>query len=277
MPHNCAAKKSSHLPSASNAQVRERWLEALELSHATRRVTYQCIEPGVHAIVIPASYADDRKMILLEADVRAAMCQVPELARGVRVGLESLAEFGLSLHTDDRRWMGRYGREVAEGRVRVVAFVDLAYLEAALLDRLWTAEVLVDFNSPLTFFHRGALLDYANVLEAVAAMVFEGRSLADAATRLAREALARLQLYAHAFFRLSNLYTECAWRIKRDTFVMELEMPGKAVSLALPYWELRGGADVADRTLQAWRGRIENLLREVAPYNLPGIPRSFAA
>lgn len=277
MPISHEAEKPAHLPRASSAHIRERWLDVLDLSHATRRVTYQFIEAGVHAIVIPDAYAEESKKNLLVTDIRAAMCQIPELVRGVRVGLESLAEFGLSLPKDFRQWMGQYAREVAEGQVRAMAFVDLAYLEAALLDRLWTAEVLVDFNSPLTFFRRGALLDYANVLEAVAAMVFEGRSLADTSARLAQDALARLQLYAQSFLKLSNLYTECAWRIERDTFVMELEMPGKAVSLALPYWELRGGAAVADSALEAWRARIETLLREVAPYAQPGFPRSFAA
>lgn len=277
MPRGPEAKKSGHLPSTSNAQVRERWLEAFDLSYATRRVTYQSIEPGVHVIIVPASCQVDKKRALLEVDVRAAMRQIPELARGVRLGLESIEEFGLSLEPDYRQWMGGYGQDVADGRVRVVAFVDLAYLEAGLLDCLWMAEVLVDFNFPLTFFRRGGLIDYANVLEAAAAMVFEGRGLADTAARLAREALARLQRYAHAFFRLSTFYAECAWRIERDTFVMELAMPGKSVSLALPYWELRGGAALAEQTLQAWRERIDTLLREVAPYAWPGVPRSFAA
>jgi len=271
------ANESAQPPCTSNEQVREQWLEALDLSHATRRVTYHLIEPGVHVVVVPASYLMDKKMALVEADVLAAMCQVPPLARGVRLGLESIEEFGLSLQTDYRRWMGDYGRKVADGRVRVVVFVDLAHLEAGLLDCLQAAGVRLDFNSPLTFFQRGGLIDYANVLEAAAAMVFEGRALADAAARLAQEATARLQLYAQTFFKLSNFYPECAWRIERDTFVMELEMPGKSVSLALPYWELRGGTVVAHRTLQTWRERIENLLREVAPNAPLWVPRSFAA
>ena len=277
MARSPQAKVPAEPPRTSNAQVRERWLEALDLSHATRRVTHHPIEPGVHVIIVPASYLLDRKMALVEVDILATMGQVPRLARGVRLGLESIEEFGLSLATDYREWMGDFGRQVADGRVRVMVFVDLAYLEAGLLDRLREAEVRVDFNSPLTFFHRGGLMDYANVLEAAAAMVFEGRALADAASRLAAEATARLQLYAQTFFRLSNFYPQCVWRIERDTFVMELAMPGKSVSLALPYWELRGGAAAAQRTVQAWRERIETLLREVAPYTRPGVPRTYAA
>jgi hypothetical protein len=277
MPKAPVAKKLTFVPSASSAEVRERWLELLGLTYATRRVTHQQVEPGVHVVVVPPSYQQEKRKEMLEADVRAAMRQVPELARGVRIALEDIDKFGLALDGDYRQWMGDFSADVAAGHTRAVVFIDLAYLETALLGRLRTAEVLVDFQSPLAFFRRGVLRDYANVLEAVAAMVFGGRSLAETADRVGRAVLTHLQLYANSFLKLSTLYSECAWRIERDMFVMEVGMPGKSVSLGLPYWDLRGGAEAAPQTLEAWRGRIETLLCEVAPYALREFPKSFAA
>jgi len=107
-------------------------------------------------------------------------------------------------------------------------------------------------------------------------MIFGGRSLAEAADRLAGIVLAHLQLYASSFLRLSALYSKGAWRIEHDRFVMEVGMTGKSVSLALPYWDLRG-AQPASQTLEAWRGRIDTLLSEVAPYALRQFPKSFVA
>jgi hypothetical protein len=276
MPKPLVTQNPTSLPSASSAEVREQWLALFDLSYATRRITHQRVEPGVHVIAVPPCYQQKRRKEMLEADVRAAMRQVPELARGVRIALEDADRFALALDSDYRHWMGEFSSDVAAGRTRVVAFIDLAYLEAGLVDRLWAAEVLVDFQSPLTFFRRGALHDYANVLEAVAAMIFGGRSLAETADGLACTVLAHLQLYASSFLRLSSLYSKCAWRIEHDMFVMEVGMTGKSVSLALPYWELRG-AKPASQTLEAWRGRIETLLSEVAPYALCEFPESFAA
>src|SRR5208283_5355316 len=125
------------------------------------------------------------------------------------------------------------------------------YLEAALLARLWDHGVLVEFGSPLAFFRRGALTDYANIYEAVVAMVAEGRSLADAADPLAAEILKRLQLYANAYLQLSSLYVQAAWHIDRDNFV--INVPGSRLSLALQYWELRGDHVAGQKVLHGWR------------------------
>jgi hypothetical protein len=268
-------KPMSRLLNLTGAQVRKRWIELMELSYATRRVTRQEIEPGVHGVVIPPVYDDDGRQSVLEVEVRAAISQVPPMAMGVRLSLERIEEFNLALRRDYRRWLGKYGQDIAAGHTRATALIDLAYLEAALLDRLWQAEVLVDFNSPLAFFRRGALSDYANVMEAVAAMVFEGRSLGDTADKLAREILARLQLYADTFQKLSKLYTECVWRIEQDTFVMEI--PGSGLSMALQYWALRDGGEEARRALESWRERIEAMIQQSTLKRAPGFPRSFAA
>ena len=265
----------SHLPSATGTQVRKRWIELLALSYATRRVTTQEIERGVHAVVVPPIYDLDERQSILDSEVCAAMGQVPAMAMGVRLALDRIDEFNLALRRDYRRWLGKYGQDIAAGHARATAFIDLAYLEAALLDRLWQAEVLVDFNSPLAFFRRGGLSDYANVMEAVAAMVFEGRSLADTADRLACEILTRLGLYADTFLKLSKLYTEPVWRIENDTFVREIR--GTSLSLALQYWALRDGPEETRRTLEAWRQRIEGLLLQAVSQRDRGFPQSYAA
>jgi hypothetical protein len=267
--------KPSRLPNTSNVTVRQRWLDLLDLSYGTRRVSQQEIELGVHAIIVPAIYSEETRKDLIDLEVRAAVAQVPEMARGVCLALDRLQEFGLTLGTDYRDWMGPRGHDIAAGDTRASVFIDLAYLEAALLARLWDSEVLVEFSSPLSFFRRGALTDYANVYEAVVAMVFEGRSLADVADRLAPEILKRLQLYANAYLRLSSLYTEGAWHIERDTFVMKAR--GKRLSLALQYWELRGDHASVQKVLHGWRSRIENLLQQSVSNADQDFPKSFAA
>ena len=267
--------KSSRLPNTPNATVRQRWLELLDLSYSTRRVSHGEIEPGIHAVIIPAIYSEEVDKDLVQLEVRAAMRQVPEMARGVRLPLEQLEEFAQTLPSAHREWMNPWGRDIAAGKARATAFIDLAYLEAALLARLWDTGVLVEFASPLAFFRRGALAEYTNVYEAVVTMVFEGRSLADAADRLAPEILKRLQLYANAYLQLSALYTEGAWHIDGDTFVMKV--PGKRLSLALQYWELRGDHATVQRVLHGWRSRIENLLQQSASEPTGENPQSFAA
>ena len=275
MPSDAKAGRSASLPTTPSAEVRKRWLDLFELSYATRRVTQQAIEPGVYAIVVPPACQEGGGSESLKADMLIAMRQVPAMANAVRLALDKIDEFDIPVEAEARQWLGRYGRDLASGRARATAFIDLAYLEAALLDRLWTCEVIVDFQRPLSFFQRGALLDYTNVLEAVMAMVFAGRSLTDTAGLLAREILARLQLYANCFLQFTLLYGECRWRIDRDTFVMEV--PGTTFSLSLQYWELRGGEDKAARVREAWRARIETLLAEAAPYLGGGFPKSHAA
>jgi len=269
------SEKPAHLPDTPTETVRQRWRDLLDLSYSTRRVTQQEIEPGVHAVVVPVACSTETNKELVEAEVRVASSQVPAMAQGVRLALERLGEFASTLPADHRGWMGAWGRDVAAGETRITAFVDLAYLEAALLARLWDHEVLVEFGSPLAFFRRGALTDYVNIYESVVAMLAEGNSLADTANRLAPEILQRLQLYANTFLKLSSLYSQGAWRIDRDNFV--IKCPTARLSLALQYWELRGDHAWGQQVLHGWRTRIEKLLQQAASSPHDGFPRSFAA
>ncbi|HMD84315.1 MAG TPA: hypothetical protein VKO18_06405 [Terriglobia bacterium] len=267
--------KKTRLPDTPSQIVRQRWLDLLDLSYSTRRVTQQEIEPGVHAVVVPAACRKEAKQDLVEVEMRVASSQVPGMARGVRLSLERLGEFALTLPTDYHGWMGACGRDILAGETLVTAFVDLAYLEAALLARLWDHGVLVEFGSPLSFFRRGALTDYANVYETVAAMLAEGRSLADTADLLAPEILRRLQLYANAYLQLSSIYSQSAWHIDCDNFV--IKVPGSRLSLALQYWELRGDHTSGQKVLHGWRSRIEKLLLQAATGTEANFPKSFAA
>jgi hypothetical protein len=171
--------------------------------------------------------------------------------------------------------MGVWGKGIAAGETRVTVFIDLAYLEAALLARLWDNGVLVEFGSPLSFFRRGALTDYVNIYEVVAAMVAEGRSLADTADQLAPEILKRLQLYANAYHKLSSLYTQGTWHLNDDNFVVTA--PGSHLSLVLQYWELQGDHAHLQKVMHGWRSRIEKLFQQVTCSTSNEFPRSFAA
>jgi len=268
-------KNTSRLPATSGAVVRQRWLELLERSYSTRRVTQEEIEPGVHALVIPATCRKEMDKDLLEVEVRVASARVPGMARGVRLALERLGEFGLTQPADYDGWMGAAGKDIAAGETQVTVFVDLAYLEAALLARLWDCGVLVEFGSPMAFFRRGALTDYVNIYEAVEAMVAEGRSLADTADQLASEILGRLQLYASAYLQLSSLYTQAAWHIDRDNFVVKI--PGSRHSLVMQYWKSRGDPKGGQQVLHDWRVRVEKLLQEAVSDPDVEFPKSFAA
>jgi hypothetical protein len=268
-------KKQTRLPDLSSQVVRQRWLDLLDLSYSMRRVTQQEIEPGVHAVVVPRACRKDTNQDLIEIEVRVASSQVPAMARGVRLALERLGEFALTPPANYQGWMGTPGKDIAAGETQVTVFVDLAYLEAALLARLWDHGVLVDFGSPLSFFRRGALTDYINVYEAIVIMVAEGGSLADTADRLAMETLHRLQLYANAYLKLSSLYSQAAWHIDRDNFVVKI--PDSRLSLALQYWELQGDPSAGQKVLHAWRSRIEKLLQQAASSAETEFPRSFAA
>ena len=268
-------KKQSFLPELSSQEVRQRWLDLLDLSYALRRVTQQEIEPGVHAVVVPAVCRNETKRELIDIEVRVASSQVPPMARGVRLPFERLGEFSLTPPADYHGWMGTRGRDIAAGKTLVSVFVDLAYLEAALLARLWDHSVVVDFGSPLAFFRRGALTDYVNVYESVVSMVAEGRSLADTSDYLAREILRRLQLYANSYLKLSSLYSQGAWHIDRDNFVIKI--PNSRLSLALQYWELQGDHTAGQKVLHAWRSRIEMLLQQAASSPGSEFPQSYAA
>lgn len=247
-------------------------MSLLDLSYATRRVTHAMIETGVHAIVAPASCLQGAKHEALEADLLMAFRQVPEMARPARLSLEKIALYELPLAEDFRGWMGAYGADIAAGKTNAAVFVDLAYLEASLLDQLHGSEVLMDFNVPMALFRRGNLVDHANVLAVAAAMVFEGRSFADAAARFARETLDRLETYAGAFWKLTRLYADCRWKIVNDTFLMEA--PEGSVLLALHYGELRNNPQ---RTIEDWRLQIESLLPEAAPETRGRFPEASAA
>jgi hypothetical protein len=255
--------------------VRQRWLDLLDLSYSTRRVTQQEIEPGVHVVVVPAVCRKETNQELVEVEVRVASSHVPAMARGVRLSLDRLGEFAMTLPADYHGWMGSWGKDIASGETLATAFVDLAYLEAALLARLWDHGVLVEFGSPMTVFRRGALTDYANIYESVTSMVAEGWSLADTADQLASETIRRLQLYANTYLQLSSLYSQAAWHIDSDNFV--IKVPDSQLSLALQYWELRGGSSSEQKILLGWRARIEKLLQQALSNLDSDFPKSFAA
>lgn len=259
------------IPRNSTALVRQRWLELLDLSRATCRVTQGELETGVHAIVAPGCSLREDKRGALTSHLLTMQRGIPKMARGIRFSLGKVDRYGAKLEDDFRQWMGQHGKEIASGTANAVVFVDLAYLEAALLDRVFESGVQVDFNVPITMFRRGELIDYANVLDVAARMVFEGRSLMDAASRLARETLDWLETYASAFWKLSGLYTDARWRIQHNNFIMEL--PRRGISLTLHYWELHDGETSALETWQRW---IESLLEE-APLEDRGHPTTFAA
>jgi hypothetical protein len=275
MTESTTPKQQTRLPDISSQVARQRWLDLIDLSYSTRRVTQQEIEPGVHAVVVPSVGRRETNRELVEVEVRVASSQVPAMARGVRLALERLGELALTLPEDYQGWMGARGRDIAAGATSVIVFIDLGYLEAALLARLWDHGVLVEFGSPLSFFRRGALTDYVNVYEAVVAMVADGASLADTADRLAAEILRRLQLYANAYLKLTSLYSHAAWHIDRDNFVIKL--PLSRLSLALQYWELQGDHAAAQKVLRNWRGRIEPFLQQAASISNHDFPKSFAA
>ena len=197
------------------------------------------------------------------------------MARGVRLALERLGDFEVTAPADYRGWLGDWGKDIAAGETQVTVYIDLAYLEAAMLARLWDHEVLVEFDSPLALFRRGALVDYANIYEAVVEMLSGGRSLADTADQLALAIRARLQLYANVYLQLSSLYAEAAWQIEHDNFVIKI--PGSHCSLVLQYWQLRGDHAGVQQLLQDWRTRIETLLQQATFTPDSSFPKSFAA
>jgi len=268
------SKKQTLVPDTSSQLVRARWLELLDLSYATRCVTQQEIEPGVHAVVVPAACRKETSEDLLELEIRAAMNQVPAMAMGVRFTLERLGELASTLPADYHGWMGAWGKDISAGETRVTAFIDLAYLESALLSHLWDHNVLVEFGSPLAFFRRGALTDYANIHEAVVAMLATGDSLAEAADNLATAVRGHLQIYANAYHQLSSIYSQAEWRIDRDNFVIEVS--GSGLSLALQYWELRVDWGSLPKILNAWGSRIENLLLQAVSSPNSEFPKSYA-
>ena len=188
--------------------------------------------------------------------------------------MEGLIDNNVSLNGRD---IGEcWGKDIAAGESQVSVFIDLAYLEAALLARLWDHEVIVEFGSPLAIFRRGALTDYANVYEAVVTMVVEGSSLAETADRLAQEILSRLQLYANVYLQLSSLYVQASWQIDQDNFVIKI--PDSRLSLVLQYWQLRTDIKSPQQTVNEWNLRIETFLNQALLSRQDnGFPKSFAA
>src|SRR5271169_443709 len=67
MPETTNPQKPSRLPDTSSELVRQRWLDLLDLSYSTRRVTGQEIEPGVYAVVVPMSCRKEMVNDLLAA------------------------------------------------------------------------------------------------------------------------------------------------------------------------------------------------------------------
>ncbi len=265
----------SHLPDASTQFVRQRWLEVFDSSYSTRRVTWLEIEPGVNAVVVPPTWRQQSQKDLNDAEIRVAEGNVPGMARGLRFELAQVGEFVSTLPENYHGWLGNWGRDIAAGRTQVSVFVDLAYLEAALLARLWDHGVIVDFGSPLAFFRRGSLTDYVNIYEAAIAMVTEGHSLADTADHLAPQILARLQRYANIYLQISSLYVQAAWRIENDNFVITI--PDSSASLALQYWQLREEGAAEAKVMQQWRRRIEKFLQPEDSTTGKSFPKSFAA
>lgn len=244
--------------------VRRHWLELFDLAYSMGRVVQQEIEPGVHAVLVPARCRKETaRPDLLDVEIRVACSRVPGMARGLRMTLDQVPPFVFTAPAEYRGWMGTYGKDIAAGETGVIWFVDLAFLEAALLARLWDHEVLIEFGSPIALFRRGALIDYVNVHDAVSAIIADGRSLADTADVLAPEILHRLQRYANAYLHLTCLYSQAAWQIDRDTFV--LRSPAQRDGLALHYWQLRGDDATAHKLLQAWQTRIDEFLQPAAP------------
>lgn len=262
---------SSHVPCLPSSVIRERWLGLLDRAYASGKVTQEVIEPGINVVIAAPSWPSDAGLEVAERNVRAAFSHVPVLARGFRLRFDKVQLYGLALEKDYAGWLGRFKSDVVSGRTDIVVFVDLPYLEAALIDRLYQSEVLVDFRVPLVFFTRGGLVDCTNILESAALMVFEGRSLMDAAARLAADTLSHLEAYAAAFWKLSRLHADLRWRIDRDSFV--LEVPGKNSKLALHYWELRASEG---RAFDGWQRQIDALRRDAPPLSGRG-PKSFAA
>lgn len=239
----------------STATIRERWLELMQSSSAAQSVVHREIETGVHVILAPSCVLNGQRYDAPDAPMRRALASLPEMARPLHLSLAQLRRCHLMQEEDCRIWMGRYAADIASSRIQAMVVLDTAYLEAALLDRLFGSEVDMRFNLPIATFRRGELTDYANLLEAAARMVSGGWSLIDTANRVAQEVLTRLETYAEAFVRLSSLYSDARWRIHNNTFLMEL--PTRGISLALRYWELRNDAK---GTLQTWKYWIESLI-----------------
>lgn len=269
-------KKTSRLPDTSGQMVRQRWLELFDSSYQNQCVTWREIEPGVHAVIVPMACRKELDKDLLQAEIRVASGQVPGMAKGIRIALEQVGKFAFTPAPDYRGWMGAFGKDIAAGETQISVFVDLAYLEAALLARLWDHEVIVDFASPLAFFRRGALTDYANIYEAIVTMVVEGQSIADTADLLARRILDHLQLYANVYHQLSSLYTQAEWKIDHDNFVAKI--PGSQNSLVLQYWALWVDQKSPALPANPWHDRIEKFLNQaILSRQDSGFPKSFAA
>lgn len=275
MPETPTPPPHTHLVVLSSQVVRQHWLDFFKRSADSRSVAENEIEPGLYIVVVPASCRTDTRGEILEVEVRVATSRVPAMARGVRLPLNRLGDFNLTSAGNYQGWMGEWGQQIAAGQILVTAFVDLAYLEAALLSRLWDHGVIVDFNSPLAFFRRGALSDYVDVYGAAVRMLVEGYSIADTAEDLAATTLKRLQLYANVYHQFSSLYAQAVWQIERDNFVAKV--PGSGLTFSLQYWELRGDHAPDEKVMLRWRTRIEGFLHNAASNPRRGYPKSFAA
>ena len=263
---------AGHIPRHRTATIRRRWSDLFALSYSSQRPAHQEIERGVHAVVAAASSAGCAAPHELAAEIHTLLRRVPRMAHRTRFALHEFRSYGLPLEEDFQHWLGRHGADLAAGRAQAVAFIDMAYLEAALLERFHESNVDVEFRVPITVFHRGELSDCANVLEAGARMALEGRSLIDTTDRLAEESLRRLETCAEVFLHLSGLYAQARWRIQNESFLMEI--PSRGISLTLNYWELSRGPGA---TLTTWRRWIDSLLEDGSSGRGPDVDQSFAA
>ena len=277
MTETSTLRQPSRLPDTSSQVVRQRWLDLFEWSYSIQRVTEQEIEPGVHAVVIPAACKTGMDKELLRAEVRVTSGDIPSMARGLRLErFSGLIELGLTQPDEYRGWMGKWGKDVAAGQTEVMVFVDLAYLEAAMLERLWDHGVIVDFGSPLAFFRRGSLTEYLNIYEAVTTMLAEGYSLADSRVAAgfgnSKPPATVRQRFSKALLPLHSSYM--AYRSRQ---LRRRNPRGAMPLLNLQYWQLREGSTSGQKVLNEWRARIEQLLQEAAFKVSSGFPKSFAA
>jgi hypothetical protein len=267
--HDC----NPPLVAGGDAAIRSRWLALFRKARRDGRPSYACVDIGIHTIVLPLSKgATVNTAQQFEEDLRAVVRQVPELGREGKISLADALSHSIS-EGGRPCWLGEFAQSITQGKIIGEVFVDLAYLEAALLHEFWECNVEMDFGTPLTFFHRAGLSDYADVLEAAAWAVGEGISLQTAAIRLARDVARDLETYAQVFLRLSALFPQCRWSIKGQQFAVKI--PRRLNTWNFSYWDLK--KDDPLRVVQEWGEVVDRLLREANVLATPELPNSHAA
>lgn len=254
--------------------IKSRWATLFDKVYRTERASYACVDNGVHAIVVPlvSKRGPVKALEQLEQELRVAMRQIPELARAFKINLTDMLDSQGSKR-EQIPWLPEFAQDVRQGKATGEVLVDLAYLEAALLHEFWDTDVEMEFGTPLSFFHRGGLSDYANVLEATTLAVAEGVSLQTAAIRLARDVARDLEVYAQAFLRLSSLYPQCQWSIKSQQFAVKI--PRRLSTWNFCYWDLQ--KEDPFHVVQGWGQVVDRLLQEANLLSTPEPPKSYAA